>query len=314
MKHKFLACGRLWILTLLPCLFLSCGRVEKQITVITREAGSGTREAFDRAVSDGVHALEERDEEGKRIYRTVKTAIQQTKTGAILSLVASDPNAIGYLSPEAVNASVRVVSVNGVMPTEEAVRSGAYPIQRPFVIMTREDQTLTPLASDFFLYLQSDRIRDHARAAGCVFLEDEAARAGMGKSPIPVIAFEKKDPFPKGDRIVIRGSSSMERLIFEAAKGYASLYGENAETLFDIQLEGSSVGVRAVEQDRVGNVIGLSSAEVDRDGILTLRVCADAVAVVVNANNPWVKNLTTAQLYGIFSGSVKYFRELEGKT
>ena len=113
MKWKeFAACAL--VVTALLFSLTSCKKAEKQISVIVREPGSGTREAFDRIVTDGTHYLEERNELGKKIYRISKTAIQQTKNGTVLSAVASDPNAIGYSSLGALSDVVKTVRVNGV--------------------------------------------------------------------------------------------------------------------------------------------------------------------------------------------------------
>ena len=305
--------GRTMALCGLLAVFLalgSCGRVEKHITVIVREQGSGTREAFDQAVTDGVHRLAETTSEGRRIYRTAKTAIQQTKTGAILSLVASDVHAIGYLSPDAVNDSVRVVRINGYLPTEENVLTGAYPICRPFVVAASPAGKRSPLAEDFLRYLMSDYGKIHVEAAGCVFLEEGSMRANEGETPVPVIPFNPLEALPQGEKLLLRGSSSMEKLIYSAARGYSEQYGVEAETLFDIQLEGSSAGIRAVERDTTGRVMGFSSASVRSGALFCFRICLDAVAVVVNQKNEAVTDLTLSQLYGIFSGEIRRFEEL----
>ncbi len=290
--------------------FASCGNVEKNISVIVREQGSGTREAFDKVVTDGTHYLEEKDEDGKKVYNTTDTAIQQTKTGTVLSSVASDKNAIGYISLGSVDDSISVVRVNGVEASAETVLSGEYQIQRPFVILTNAEVTLTDLTADFMAYLQSDASEAHSEAAGCIFLEDSTKRANDGDTPIEVISYTKQATLPAGDKIVIRGSTSMEKFINSAAKGYAELYGAGAEDIFDIQLEGSSVGRKAAEDDTKGNVIGLSSASVDQDDLVSFNVCLDAVAVIVNKENTSVTDLTLAELYDIFSGKITKFREL----
>ncbi len=290
----------------------SCGgQMEKNISVVVREQGSGTREAFDRVVSDGTHFLEEQNENGKKVYNTTKTAIQQTKTGTVLSTVAFDKNAIGYISIGSLNDTVSVVKVGGIYPSEQAVLSGEYKIQRPFVLMTKKGQSLTPRTSDFMSYLRSEAAAVHSEAAGCIFLSEPHRRANEGASAIAVGAFKKKTAIPEGDKIVIRGSTSVERFISSAAKGYCELYGASPEELFDIQLEGSSVGRKAVENDTRGNVIGLSSAYVVQDNIESFNVCLDAIAVVVNKQNTSVVDLSLSQLYDIFSGRIKKFSELK---
>lgn len=310
MKHKKIRSFLLLVLALLVSLPVlnSCSKQEKRISVIIREQGSGTREAFDTVVTDGVNYLEEKVD-GKKVYRCTQSAVTQTKTGLVLSAVASDENAIGYISLGSVNDTVSVVKVGGVAPSEQTVLDGSYSIQRPFVIMTRKGQALTARAADFLLYLKSGAAEELAKTAGCIWLSDPARRANSGSEPIAVAAYQKQSALPSGEKIVIRGSTSMEKLITAAAKAYAELYGVKAEDVFDIELEGSSVGRKAVEDDSVGNVIGLSSAAVDQATIDSFNLCLDAVAVVVNRNNTAVTDLTLSQLYNIFSGKVTKFSE-----
>lgn len=290
--------------------FTACGNTEKNITVVVREQGSGTREAFDKVVTDGTHYLEEKDAEGKKVYNTTVSAIQQTKTGTVLSSVAADENAIGYISLGSVNDSIRVIKVNGVAPSESTVLDGSYKIQRPFVIMTNPTVKSDRVA-DFLNYLKSTEAEAAVNEAGCIFLEDASKRANAGDAPIAVGTFTKQESLPAGDKIVVRGSTSMEKLINAAAKSYAALYGVKPEDLFDIQLEGSSVGRKAVEDDTTGNVIGLSSAAVDQDNIESFNVCLDAVAVIVNKDNTTVNDLTLNELYDIFSGKITKFSEIK---
>ena len=303
----------------LSCVFgfVSCGKdstqtgsAEKNITVVVREQGSGTREAFDKVVTDGEHFLEEKDADGKKVYNTTATATQQTKTGTVLSSVASDKNAIGYISLGSLDDSVNVVSVDGVAPSEATVLDGTYKIQRPFVVMTNSKVTLNPITADFMNYLKSAETEKHATEAGCIFLEDAAKRANEGSDPIEVAEYTKQATLPTGGKIVVRGSTSMEKFINAAAKAYAELYGAAPEDIFDIQLEGSSVGRKAVEEDTNGNVIGLSSASVAQEDITSFNACLDAVVVIVHKENTDVTNLTLKNLYDIFSGKITKFSEI----
>lgn len=289
--------------------FTACN-AEKNITVVVREQGSGTREAFDKVVTDGEHFLEEKDADGKKVYNTTNTAVQQTKTGNVLSAVAADKNAIGYISLGSLNDSVKVINVDGVAPSTATVLDGTYKIQRPFVVMTNSNVTLNPITQDFMNYLKSAKTKAHAEAAGCIFLEDAAKRANQGATPIEVGTYEKQASLPTGGKIIIRGSTSMEKFINAAAKGYADMYGAKAEDIFDIQLEGSSVGRKAAEEDTNGNVIGLSSAAVNKSEINSFNVCLDAVVVIVHKDNTAVSNLTLKNLYDIFSGKVTKFSEI----
>ncbi len=303
---------------ILGCVLLcgggvSCKRVEKEITVITREKGSGTREAFDRAVTDGNGNFLEMKIDGKKVYKTTLKANELTKTSFVTSSVATDKNAIGYVSLGSVDDSVKVLKIGGVAPTAAAVKSGEYGLQRPFVVMTNERVTFTARTADFLSYLYSAEAEAHAETTGYIFLSDPVMRAGGAGSPVEVYAFKRKASLPDGEKIVVRGSTSVEKFINAAAKGYAEGYGVKPTALFDIQLEGSSVGRKAVEEDVKGNVIGLSSAAVRQDGIRTFNVCLDAVAVIVNKANS-IEDLSVEQLYDIYAGKTTKFRLLEGNT
>ena len=271
------------------------GGDDGEIVLIGREAGSGTRDGFESIVD---------------VKDSCKYAQELTATGAVISAVEANPLAIGYASLSAVGDTVAMVTVEGVECSEDTVKDGSYKIQRPFVVMTHKGQTLTPVTADFMSYLKSAAAKNAADAAGCIYLSDPAKRANAGAEAIPVVSFEKQASLPEGGKIVVRGSTSMEKFTNAAAKAYAAVYGVKPEDVFDIQLEGSSVGRKAAENDTVGNVIGLSSAAVKQDNIDSFNVCLDAVAVIVNKENTAVSDLTLEQLYAIFSGKTTKFSEL----
>ena len=304
---------------LLSCFLLVTGAVgltacggEDNITVVAREQGSGTREAFDKVVTDGNGNFLEMTVDGKKVYRTTSKADIQKETGNVMSKVASDKNAIGYISLGSVNDTIKVVNVNGVAPSSKTVLDSSYAIQRPFVIMTSSTLTHTDLAADFLLYLKSEASEKHAEESGCIYLSDETKRANEGETAIPVLEYEVKSSLPAGGKITVNGSTSMEKFIKKAMSGYAKLYGRTADEIFTLDLQGSSVGKPAVQNDKNGNVIGLSAASVKEEGINSFNVCLDAVAVIVNNANEKVNDLTIAQLYDIFSGKVTKFSEIVG--
>ena len=305
---------------LLSCILLVCGAVglsacggEKDITVVARTQGSGTREAFDKVVTDGNGNYLEMKINGDRHFFTTDKAVVQEKTGPVMSKVASDENAIGYISLGSVNDTIKVIKVNGVAPSAETVLDGSYQIQRPFVIMTSSEVQLTDLAADFLLYLKSEDSKQHADEAGCIYLSDPSMRANEGEPAIPVVEYEVKSSLPSGDKIKVSGSTSMQLFIENAMSEYAALYGRKVETIFEnLDLKGSSVGKKDVHDDTNGNVIGLSSASVKEDGINSFNVCLDAVAVIVNKSNDKVNDLTLEQLYDIYTGKVTKFSEVVG--
>lgn len=307
------------ITSLVLCVMLVCGVTgftacgSKNITVVAREQGSGTREAFDKAVTDGNgNYLEMKDKDGNKVFNTTDRADLQKETGNVMSKVASDVNSIGYISLGSVNSTIKVVKVNGVMPSKETVLNGTYKIQRPFVIMTNAGVTLNPITADFLKYLKSGASEAHANTAGCIYLSDPAKRANEGATAIPVEEFTPQSELPSGGKIVINGSTSMEKFIKSAMSGYASLYNTTADKIFTLDLQGTSMGKSAAEGDGNGNVIGLSSASVNEEGINSFNVCLDAVAVIVNNANDRINDLTIAQLYDIYSGKITKFGEIAG--
>ena len=129
------------------------GGADEEIAVYGREAGSGTRGAFEELVG---------------VEDACKYLNEYSSTGDVIGNVASNPNAIGYASLSAVDESVAAVSVDGVIPTEETVADGSFPIQRPFVVVTVEGTELSPAAQAFLDYAMSAEVADIIAAAGAV--------------------------------------------------------------------------------------------------------------------------------------------------
>ena len=125
------------------------------ISCIGREAGSGTRDGFE-SITDTKDAC--------------KLDQELTSTGGVIEAVAGNPNAIGYASLSAVEGkdTIKAVTVGGVACTEATVLDGSYAIQRPFVLVTKMDATLSPAAQAFFDYATSTAANDLIKAAGAV--------------------------------------------------------------------------------------------------------------------------------------------------
>ncbi|HBK02348.1 MAG TPA: hypothetical protein DDY77_04900 [Clostridiales bacterium] len=284
---------------------------DKNISIIARDRSSGTREAFDKVVTDGTQKLQYKDENGDTVYLTSSTAEEQDSTGVVKSKVQSDPQAIGYISFGSVDDTVKVVKVEGVAPSKATVLDGTYKIQRPFVIMTNKETKMTERAADFVKYLESSLVKEDCEKHGVIFLEDAKLRANEGEAAIPVGTYTKLEKLPDGEKIVIRGSTSMKEVIMEAAASYAKLYNVKADDLFDVELKGSSKGTKAVKEDTKGNTIGLSSAAVKDEKVRSFNICYDAVAVIVNKKNTLVENLTLKQLFEIYTAKITKFTEIK---
>ena len=124
-----------------------------EIVCIGREESSGTRDGFESIT----------DTEDACIYRQ-----ELTSNGAVLTAVAENPNAIGYVSLSSVNDSVKAISVGGVAPSEATVKDGSYAVQRPFVLVTAEGVELSETAEEFFNFATSPAANEIISAAGVV--------------------------------------------------------------------------------------------------------------------------------------------------
>lgn len=129
------------------------GGNDGEIVLIGREANSGTRDGFESIT----------DTEDKCKYRQ-----ELTSTGDVIATVASNPNAIGYASVASVKDTVKAITVGGVEPKEETIKDGSYVIQRPFVLVTKEDVTLSSAAQMFYDYALSESAKEIITGAGVV--------------------------------------------------------------------------------------------------------------------------------------------------
>ena len=116
------------------------GGADATITVVTREDGSGTREAFSKGI------MNEED--------IINSAIVQNSTGAVRTTVAGDKNAIGYVSMASLNSEVKAVKLDGVAATEANVKNGTYKLQRPFIYITKGDPK--GIAKEFIDFVLSE--------------------------------------------------------------------------------------------------------------------------------------------------------------
>lgn len=129
------------------------GGSDGEIVLIGREASSGTRDGFESITKT----------KDKCQYRQ-----ELTSTGDVITAVSQNPNAIGYASLASVKESVKAVSVDNVTPSEETVKDGSYVVQRPFVLVTKENEKLSDSAQKFFDYITSSDAASIISEAGAV--------------------------------------------------------------------------------------------------------------------------------------------------
>ena len=136
------------------------GGADAEIVLIGREAGSGTRDGFE-SITGTKDACKYRQE--------------LTSTGDVITAVSQNPAAIGYASLAALKDTVKAVSVEGVVPSEETVKDGSYRVQRPFVLVTRKDVPLSETAQKFFDFATSADAAWIISLAGAVSAADTPA-------------------------------------------------------------------------------------------------------------------------------------------
>ena len=284
------------LIVALTAILAACGG-EKDIAVIARTSGSGTRDAFEAIV---------KSEDGTSLKDAglLKGALEQDKTSTVISLVASTETGIGYVSLGSVDDTVKVLKVEGVEATSANVLSGDYKMQRPFVIMTNKAITeageLTAATQDFLKFLRSTQAQEIVEEEGYVKQEE-----GATEYSAPAAALNGS--------ISISGSTSVDPLMDKLIGKYKEIGGANvADIEISKNCQGTSHGISAVKADKTGNAIGLGSSAVkatDEGEISHFEIALDAIAVIVNPSNT-LEDITIAQLFGIYTGSITKFSAL----
>ena len=253
------------------------------ISVITREAGSGTRDAFTELVGTIVK------ENGKKKDITTKEALTIDGTQGVMSTVAGNEYAIGYISLGSWNNTIKALSVDGVEPSKENVKAAKYPISRSFNIATKGE--VSKVTEDFINFIMSDDGQKVIEENGYISISEGTFESTMEKG-----------------KIVIAGSSSVTPVMEKLKEAYLKI-NTNAE--IEIQESDSTTGMTAAMEGTCD--IGMASRELkdsELDGGLTSTAIAmDGIAVIVNKNND-IEDITSEQVKNIFLGEVTDWSEL----
>lgn len=275
------------IMAAVACVSMLACNQEKDILVVTREASSGTREAFDKYV--GIAASD-----------VVSTAEEYSSTGNVREKVASTATAIGYISLASVDDSVKKLTVEGVEATYDNVRNGSYKISRPFLLLTGNGVELQPAAQDFFDYCMSKTAEAAINAEKGITTSDFAERKEYA---VPEAALS--------GTVVVKGSTSMEDMIKKLIAEYQKLGGDKVSGItFTTDFPGSGGGRTAAKEDAVGNVIGLASSAHADSGYTEHTLCLDAVAVIVNKDNNDISDVNKDSLKAIYTGVVTKYSKI----
>ncbi len=233
----------------------------KEISVVSREDGSGTRGAFTE-----LFGLEQKDADGRKADLTTKEAIFISKTDIMLQNIESDTYAIGYVSMGSLNDKVKALSVGGVAPTVENVKNGSYAMARPFLIATKGEAT--GLAVDFIDFILSKE--GQAVVAKSYIGVDENAPAFAGN-------------LPEG-KITVAGSSSVTPVMEKLREAYLLL---NPRADIQIQQSDSTAGLTGCIDGACD--IGMASRDLkdsESARLTGIEIALDGIAVIVNKNNP----------------------------
>lgn len=245
-----------------------------EITVISREEGSGTRDEFENII-------------GTNSGGTGNIALS---TAEVSDIISSDKNAVGYTaySTSELPESVKAVSVNGISPTEENIGSGKYPLCRSYYLAYSGE--LSAAETDFLAYVMS---------AGQAIADEECA------------AVRKSSSFlsdKSSGNIKICGSTSMAPLIEKMAEDYKSY---NPNISIEINATDSSDGLNSAIRGECD--IAMSSRELadyENELLNKKAVARDGIAVIVNAENP-VVNLSKEQIKQIYDNNAKKWSDLK---
>ena len=250
---------------------------DTEITVISREEGSGTRSAF-------VELMGVVDEEDKDI--TVATAEITSSTSVMITTVKDNVAAIGYVSLGSLSDDVKAVKVDGVEATAENVKNGTYKVSRPFNIAYKEDK-LSDVAKDFMNYIMSTDGQAIIADNGYISVDSSESYTASGLE----------------GKIVVAGSTSVAPVMEKLAEAYMKL---NPDVTVEIQQSGSSAGMTSAIEDACD--IGMASREVKASeiekGLTSKTIAVDGIAVIVNKENTLADNLTSEQIKKIYLGEV----------
>ena len=259
---------------------------DQDITVISREDGSGTRGAFIELTG-----VEEKNADGQKVDNTTEGAAIQSSTNGVMTAVANDETAIGYISLGSLNDSVKAVKVGGIEASAETVNDGSYTLARPFNIVTNGEAT-DPVAVDFIAYCLSKDGQALATEEGYVGSEGEDYTSAQ----------------PEG-KITVGGSSSVSPLMEKLIEAYKTV-NPNAE--LELLTSDSTTGVSGALDGSY--TIGMASRELKdsevEGGAKATVLALDGIAVVVNPANT-TENLTVDQIKGIYTGELTIWADVQ---
>ena len=252
----------------------------KDISVVSREDGSGTRGAFIELTG-----VEEKDADGNKVDNTTLDASITNSTEVMMTTVSGNDYAIGYASLGSLNDTVKAVKVGGVEATADNINAGTYTLARPFNIVTGD--SVSEVAQDFINYIVSSDGQDIIEKEGYIKVDEkaEAYKAGDAKG-----------------KVVVMGSSSVGPVMEKLAEAYQKT---NKNITVEVQVSDSTTGINSAAEGVCD--IGMASRDLkdeEKDkGISSEAIARDGIAVIVNNGND-LEELSSDQVKSIFTGDI----------
>ena len=289
MKRKFrklltvLAVGALLTASLTGC---GGNKANDTITVVSREDGSGTRGAFIELIG-----IEEKDAEGNKVDKTIASAEITNSTSVMMTTIAGNESAIGYISLGSLDDTVKAVKIDGVEATAENVKNGTYKVSRPFNIATMGD--VSEVTQDFIDFIMSEDGQAVVEEAGYISQGNNGAY----------------EPADVSGKIVVAGSSSVTPVMEKLSEAYMAI---NPEVEIEVQQSDSTTGMTSAMEGVCD--IGMASRDLKDSeleaGLVPTAIALDGIAVVVN-NNSDIEELTSEQVRQIYTGEVTKWSEVK---
>ncbi len=256
-----------------------------EIAVISREDGSGTRSAFVELTG-----IEETDPNGEKIDQTTVEAIVANNTNVVMTTVAGNRSAIGYISLGSLNETVKPLKIDSVEISVESIHSDEYKLARPFTVAYRGE--LSETARDFLDFVLSD-----------------AGQAGVASAKyVPVSSGDYRTDGGRSGKIVIGGSSSVAPVMEKLKEAYRAL---NPGVEIEVQPSDSTTGALNAIEGIVD--LAMASRELkgsEREALTPVVIARDGIAVIVHRDNP-IESITLAQLRAVFTGELLSWNEFE---
>ncbi|MGI6074914.1 MAG: substrate-binding domain-containing protein [Pyramidobacter sp.] len=266
------------------CAFAS---VKGNISVLSREEGSGTRGAFIELMG-----IEKKNAAGKKIDYTTDEADITNSTSVIMTSVAGNPSSIGYASLGSLNETVKALKINGAVASPENIKNGSYKVARPFNIVVKGE--LKAPARAFLNFILSKEGQEVIVKNGYIAIND-AAPAYDGTKP--------------EGKVVVAGSSSVTPVMEKLKEAYQRI---NAKADIEVQQSDSTTGVTSAINGICD--LGMASRKLKdselKAGAKPTVIAMDGIAVIINKAND-LDNLTMEQVRDIYIGKITSWDELK---